>query len=149
MFAKELYSKIDPSIRVKLQKKGLSLIQNIYSGYDTEYVNKDSLNNKLLSVQLAVNTQTLMKIPLSSPYNISKVNTLSGTVYDVNGCNILNINHLETSLNNLIKDIRKSLGITKIDKALEKIIQTLIKMGVKYIDNGDEYIFSFGRTPIN
>jgi len=149
MLEKELYSKIDPSIRVKLQNRGLCLIQNIYSGYDSEYVNKDPLNNKLLSVQLAVNTQTLLKIPIIKPYNISKVNTLTGSVYNVKGSSVLNISQLETEINILIKDIRNVLGLSIIDKALEKITKTLIKMGVKYIDNGDEYIFSFGRTPIN
>ena len=107
MLEKELYSKIDPSIRVKLQNRGLCLIQNIYSGYDSEYVNKDPLNNKLLSVQLAVNTQTLLKIPIIKPYNISKVNTLTGSVYNVKGSSVLNISQLETEINILIKDIRK------------------------------------------
>lgn len=60
---RELYGKIDPSLRNKIQKRGITIFQNIYTGFDTEYQNKDTKTNRLLSVQLAVNTHTFIKIP--------------------------------------------------------------------------------------
>lgn len=38
---KEIIGKIYPSIRKKIQKRGLSIILNIYTGFDTVYSNVD------------------------------------------------------------------------------------------------------------
>jgi hypothetical protein len=80
---KTLFGKIDPSIRYKLQKRGISIIQNIYTGFDTEYKNIDPKYNKLISVQLAISTKTLLKIPKYSKYNLSKQNPLTSEVYNI------------------------------------------------------------------
>jgi len=39
--SKDLYGMLDPSIRLKLQKKGIGVLQNTYTGFDTEYKNLD------------------------------------------------------------------------------------------------------------
>jgi hypothetical protein len=79
----KLYSRLDPSIRLKIQKRGVTVIQNIYTGYDSEYVLKDARKhlNKLLSVQLALNTRTIIKIPLYEPYEISYIHPLTSSIY--------------------------------------------------------------------
>jgi hypothetical protein len=64
----EVFNKIDPSIRVKLMKKGVSLIMNTYAGFDTEYVNIEMGLNKLLSVQLAASSKIILKIPKVTYY---------------------------------------------------------------------------------
>ena len=33
----KIHSLLDPSIKLKLNKKGINVIQNIYAGFDTEY----------------------------------------------------------------------------------------------------------------
>jgi hypothetical protein len=78
----KLYSLLDPSIRLKIQKRGISVIQNIYTGYDSEFVLKDVRKhlNELLSLQLALNTRTIVKIPLYKPYEISYVHPLTNKV---------------------------------------------------------------------
>lgn len=35
----KLYNMLDPAIRIKLHKRGVSLAQNVYTGLDTEYKN--------------------------------------------------------------------------------------------------------------
>ena len=103
---KELYSKIDPSIRLKLKNKGLSLIQNIYSGYDSEYKEINANNNRLLSVQLAVNTKTLLKLPNNKGYSLSKLNALTDDVYEISGFASLDLIKLEEELNKCINKLR-------------------------------------------
>jgi hypothetical protein len=78
----KLYSLLDPSIRIKIQKRGISVIQNIYTGYDSEFYLKDPRKhlNELLSLQLALNTRTIVKIPLLKPFEISYVHPLSSKV---------------------------------------------------------------------
>jgi hypothetical protein len=81
---KEILNKLDPSIRVYLKKSGISILLNTYTGYDTEYQNVDSRTNKLLSVQLAVSSRILVKIPLNKiNYKISAVDVSKGSLYDL------------------------------------------------------------------
>jgi hypothetical protein len=146
---KELYSRLDPSIREKLKNKGISIIQNIYTGYDSEYKAIDAKNNELLSVQLAVNTKTLLKLPNNKAYSITKLNTLTGEVYDVSYSIYLDAQLLEKEINKCIKRIRLLSNFQIIDDSVERIVKSLIKEGVRYIENDKEFIFTFERTPID
>jgi hypothetical protein len=74
---KSIYKRLDPVIRQKLQNKGISLIQNIYTGYDTEYQNESYKTNKLLSVQLVVNTKTSLDLPIFRYFRILGINPLT------------------------------------------------------------------------
>jgi len=75
---KDLLHKLDPSIRGKIAKKGISFTHNIYTGFDTEFINVDAVNNKLISVQLAVTSKTLVQFPGYNPFNFKEIDTLSG-----------------------------------------------------------------------
>lgn len=77
-----LLSRLEPYIRIQLQNRGISIIQNTYTGFDTEYelVNYKKSLNKLISVQLAIKTRTLVKIPLYSVQNISYVHPLTSEI---------------------------------------------------------------------
>lgn len=83
----ELFNQIDPSVRIKLQAPGLEIIQNIYTGYDTEYqLNESTSLNDLISSQLAVSTKTLLKITdRSIEYEFSAASTLGSDVYKKRG----------------------------------------------------------------
>src|SRR6266516_2277539 len=97
---KNIFSRIDPSIRIKLQKRGISVIQNIYTGFDTEYKCIKPGYNDLISVQLAVNTKNLLKIPKYSEYELSTLDTLTGEVYKLNkDSEYFNFSMVEKSLN--------------------------------------------------
>src|SRR5258705_12253398 len=78
----KIYSRLDPSIRIKIQKRGITVIQNIYTGYDSEFVLQDVKKhlNKLLTVQIAVNSRTIIKIPLNKSYEISYVHPLTSNI---------------------------------------------------------------------
>lgn len=74
-----LVSRIDPSIRVQVVKKGISIIQNTYNGFDSEYelIDYTKSKNKLVSFQTAQRSRTLLKIPLNYSYDISYVHPIT------------------------------------------------------------------------
>lgn len=79
---KHLTSFLDPYIRIQLQKRGITVFQNLYTGFDTEYELNDARNflNKLVSVQVAVQTRILIKIPLNTTQDISYVHPLTSEI---------------------------------------------------------------------
>jgi hypothetical protein len=79
---KNLTDSLDPFLKVQIQKRGVSIIQNIYTGFDTEYELSDECKNlnSLISVQIALQTRTLIKIPLNSIQNISYVHPLTSEI---------------------------------------------------------------------
>lgn len=145
---KNLFTRIDPSIRIKLQKRGLSVIQNIYTGFDTEYKNKDVMFNELISVQLAVNTKTLLKVPKYSDYELSTLDTLTGEVYKINkDTERFNFNMIEKSLNRMIKEIRY-LKYKENDASIFVLIKGLKFLNYPYFEKDDAFVFSFPRSPV-
>ena len=71
----DLTSRLDPSIRLQIQKRGVTIIQNTYTGFDSEYelLDQKSHTNKLISIQIAVQSRTLIKIPLYNSLDLSFV----------------------------------------------------------------------------
>lgn len=67
----ELNGRLDPSLRLQIQKRGLTVVQNTYMGFDTEYECISNKKNKLLSMQTAVQGRTLIKVPLYNLLDIS------------------------------------------------------------------------------
>lgn len=63
---------------MQVQKRGVTVIQNTYTGFDTEYELQDPKKNlnKLLSVQIATRCRTLIKIPLYKTHDISYIHPL-------------------------------------------------------------------------
>ena len=146
---KEIFNKIDPSIRIKLQKRGISIIQNISTGFDTEYKNKDLKFNDLISVQLAISTQTLLKIPKYSEYELSSVNTLTGEEYKIDKIKEKDFKYsiVEKSFNKSIKEIRY-LKYKSNDASISILIEGLKRLNYPFIEKDDAFVFSFPRTPI-
>jgi len=60
----------------------VTVIQNIYTGFDTEYELSDYSKsiNKLISTQMAVQTRTMIKLPLYKPFDISFVHPLTSEI---------------------------------------------------------------------
>ena len=132
-----LFSKLDPSLRSKLQKKGISIIQNIYTGFDTEYKRVDSKFNKLISVQLAVNTKTLLKIPKYSEYELSSLHALTNESYKLNkNEKDFNFEMLENSLKKCIKEIR-SIKYKNNDISINVLTEGLKRINIPYIEKDD------------
>lgn len=147
---RDLYGKIDPSIRNKIQKRGITIFQNIYTGFDTEYQNKDTKTNRLLSVQLAVNTHTFIKIPWPSVYSIGSIGTLNQVEYKKKHQTYkgpYNYNKVENSLNNLINLVR-NVRFNKHDQSIKLLIEGLIKKGYKHFEKDNCFFFSIPLTSI-
>src|SRR6185437_16079206 len=105
---KNIYARIDPSVRIKMQKRGISIIQNIYTGFDTEFKYVKPCYNNLITVQLAVNTKILLKVPKYNDYELCSIDTLTGEEYkiDIKSEKAFRYSMVEQSLNRIIKEIR-------------------------------------------
>jgi hypothetical protein len=117
-----LQSYLDPYLKLQVQKRGISIIQNTYTGFDTEYELKNPRKflNKLLSVQTALQTRTLIKIPLYNTFNISYAHPLTSEITtffkpknrdwinESQGSNrVLEMNLINESLKQCVKRIRE------------------------------------------
>jgi hypothetical protein len=74
---KKLFSRLEQFIKVQIQKRGISIIHNTYTGFDTEYEHVKYIRNKLLSVQTAVVKRTIIKIPSIEAFDIGYVHPLT------------------------------------------------------------------------
>nr|CAA73185.1 DNA polymerase [Cryphonectria parasitica] len=101
-----LYNNIDPSIRLKLNKPGISIVQNIYTGFDTEYKYRDKIFNDLISVQLAVNTRTILKIPKKETFYVCELDTLNNKAYPVKKLKGFRYDLFEDIVNKCVNKIR-------------------------------------------
>jgi hypothetical protein len=83
-YAGKLYGNISPSIRESMRQRGITVTENIYCGYDTEFKNVDMKENQILSAQWAVNSKIVLSLPHLCAYNLSGMNTHSGEEYPIN-----------------------------------------------------------------
>lgn len=83
-----IYNSLDPAIRRHLTRRGISIIHNIYTGFDTEYDNIDERSNELLSVQLATTYKILLKLPLRTEFNYEELNIGENTYYNYEGSSL-------------------------------------------------------------
>lgn len=158
--SKEIYHKLDPSIRLQISKKGILITQNIYSGFDTEYQKIDLAKNlnKLLSIQLSVNTKTMVRFPCKNKFDFRSIDVLTGNEL---GSRINNKNitesiawwKIKSFINNTVDDIRVC-KYGNFDKSIGKLVEGLKNYEIdgskriRYIDNGDTITFIFDRTEI-
>jgi len=153
--AKDILHKIDPSIRSKLTKRGISITQNIYTGFDTEYVNVDSLTNKLLSIQLSINTKTMVQFPLNNEFDFKEIDVLTGKeLNSMNSkSNCINWSKIKEFINKSITYIRE-LKLGNYDDSFQILINGLKNYKnekgefLKYITKDNVIIFIFERSPI-
>jgi len=77
-----LTNKIDPFLRLQVKNRGITVFQNIYTGFDTEYEleNYKKSLNKLISTQTAVQSRTIIKVPLYNSLDISYIHPLTSEV---------------------------------------------------------------------
>jgi hypothetical protein len=78
----QMFAKLDPFIRFQLQKRGVTIIQNSYVGFDTEFEmeNQQKHQNKLVSSQIAVQSRTLIKVPLYTIQDVSYIHPLTNEI---------------------------------------------------------------------
>lgn len=124
----DLTGRLDPSIRMQIQKRGVTVIQNTYTGFDTEYelIDQKDCINKLLSVQMAVQTRTLIKIPLYSSFNLSFVHPLTSEI----------TNYHKPTVDEWVNDVNtpheKNEKINEMDLINESLKRVVTKMREKF-----------------
>lgn len=84
VFIRNIYSRLSSVILIKIQKRGVCINHNTYTGYDSEFYLKDECKNlnELLSIQLAVNTRFVINIPKQNHFKVREnINALTGQLY--------------------------------------------------------------------
>lgn len=145
----ELYSMLDPSIRHYIQKRGISLRENTYIGFDTEFTKKELLYNEMVSAQLAVTTRTYVQIPKNNSYNISMIDEKSNKVIKQTTSSLdLNYSKIAMSIQLVINAVRK-LKYSQHDLSMLSLIESLkVVKGIQYTDQEDQIVFSLPRSII-
>lgn len=145
-----IYGKLDPSIRHHLQKRGLSIKENVYVGFDTEFTkNDDGFTNTIVSSQLAVTSKVYVQIPRPLEYKISSIDEQSNMlIHQVTNSSNFNYSKIEMSIQICINNIRKikygqnDLGMLILTEGLR-----LIK-GLSYYEKVEYTIFSLPRSVV-
>jgi hypothetical protein len=85
VFKRKLYSRLDQYLKVQVQNKGITIIKNTYTGFDTEFEeDKCTTNkNKLLSVQTYVKRRVIMNLAHIEPFYISYIHPITSAVSEV------------------------------------------------------------------
>lgn len=137
-FKENLLSRLDQYIKVQVQKRGITIIQNSYTGFDTEY--EEDLNfvnkNKLLSVQTSVQRRVILKLPFVEPLDISYIHPLTSSSSEVfknkvDG-NRYKYTFLEDCKQSVLKKKRGDEDVRKDFKEL-LIMNNSLKVGVKQV----------------
>ena len=146
---RELFGRLDPSIRQKIQNRGVSIKENIYIGFDTEFTKDGPETNLLVSAQLAVTTKIYVKIPLPQPYKISVIDEKSNKIkYLKKSSSVLNYSKIETSIQMCIEKVR-SLKYARNDAEMLVLTECLRMIkGLSYIEKDDCTTFSLPRSVI-
>jgi hypothetical protein len=79
-----LHGNLDPTIRESMRQRGVTVSENIYCGFDTEYKNLEMKENKIVSAQWAANSKLVLSLPYLCDYNLSVMNIDSGNCYPIN-----------------------------------------------------------------
>ena len=143
----DLYSKLDPSIRYHIQKRGISLKENTCIGFDTEFTKKGSNLNEMVSAQLAVTTKTYVQIPKQNLYCISQIDEQSNMLIKQHTTSEgLNYKKIEMSIQQIISSIRK-LKYSNHDENILRLTESLrVIKGLQYSEREDRIVFSLPRS---
>lgn len=137
---------INPVILNRLKNKGLSILLNTTTGFDSEYELKSSLENtnNLLSIQLASNTSFYVKVPIicreplnHSDFGIKDINKWGESILKSKCCK---------SIDEIIKLIRFNL-YSDNDLLIDNLINKLKSLEeVRYFTMEDSMLFTFPKT---
>jgi hypothetical protein len=146
---RELFERLDPSIRHYLVKRGISLKENTYIGYDTEFTKNTSEENSLVSVQLAVCTKTYVQIPKLKMYQISILDEKTNRVIKQSkNSESFNYSKIELSIQRCIEGVRL-LKYEQYDRGILILSESLkLIKGLSYFEQEDYTVFSTPRSLI-
>lgn len=145
----DLYSRLDPSIRVYLVKKGVSVTESVYVGFDTEFTQSGLVENRMVSAQLAVSSGLKIQIPRRVEYKLSRVDEQTNKVTYFNPkSQDFSYKKIEATIQKCVSRVR-SLKYGKYDISLEILSESLRMIrGITYEEQVDFITFSLPRTSI-
>lgn len=146
---RELLDRLDPSIRHHMRKAGLSILENTYTGFDTEFTNIDVSMNTLISTQLAATTRSYLRVPRVLSYSISTIDVKSNKLLKMGKTfSVFNYAKLESSIQMSLQEI-KAIKYGKYDEALVILNESLKQVkGLRYFESDEHTLFSFPRSTI-
>lgn len=149
VYERDLYGKLDPSIRFYLQKRGISIREHINVGFDTEFTKSGPETNCLVSAQLAISTKSYLLIPRIEPYKLSTIDEQTNKLTPIGRLSgDLNYSKLETSIQCCIESIRR-IKYFKNDTGMLILTESLrLIKGLSYFDHDCYTVFSLPRSVI-
>lgn len=146
---KELFGRLDSSIRYYLQKRGVSIQNAVYTGFDTEYTQIAEKENRLVSSQLAVVCKSSLKIPRVESYSLSRLDSETNKLVKITkGSSEFNYPKVENSIRICVQVIRQ-VKCGNYDSMMKKLQETfkLIK-GVSCYEGDESNVFSLPPSSI-
>jgi hypothetical protein len=144
-----LLTKLIPnSIKRLFHLKSVCVTNNIYSGFDTEYKNIDQQLNKLLSVQVSVNSCYTLKIPtLQDKHVFGSLDVSTNKFYEIkHNSKLINYELIDSIIQSTL-DFKTSL-YPEYKRYIDYIIETLKSKGLKYFVKDNFYHFKMPSTNI-
>jgi hypothetical protein len=144
-----LLTKLIPnSIKRLFHLKSVCLANNVYAGFDTEYKNIDRQENKLLSVQVSVNSCYTLKIPtLQNNHMLGSLDVSTGKFHEVKHDSRLIDYELINSIIQSTLDFNTNLN-PEYKRYIEYIVNTLKSKGLKHFIKDGFYHFKMPSTNI-
>lgn len=146
MFGVLLKGYVDLDIREKLQKRAIKIKKVIYSGFDTEFQNKEFNVNKYLSLQSTSVGRLMLIIPKQTEYIPLGINSLTGEKYsvssDVPGLSVANYKRIIQDNINIIR----STNYEKEYSECERMTNVMRELGWDYVTLEDKIVY---LSPIN
>jgi hypothetical protein len=146
---KELFERLDPSIRWYLVKRGVTIKESVNVGFDTEFTRSGVEMNRIVSSQLAISCKTYIQIPRFERYKLSRLDELSNKLVKLKkGSDSFNYNKVEVSIQHCIGKIRL-VKYGNYDSSQLILVECFkIVNGVSYFEDDEYTIFGFPRTSI-
>lgn len=154
-----IINRLDSYLKFQIQRRSITFIQNTYTGFDTEFEleNEKKHLNKLLSIQLANQTRTLIKIPLYSILDLSYIHPLTAEIsqnskqISEDSQQLSESQVLNASMKTVISKIRNARDFNSCVNISFSLIDLLKNVqGVKWYEDHkrDQIVFAFPLTPL-
>lgn len=146
---RELFERLDPSIRWYIVKRGVTIKDNVNIGFDTEFTKIGEGMNRIVSSQLAISCQTYIQIPRFERYKLSRLDELSNKLVKIKkNSSSFNYNKVEVSIQNCVGKIR-GIKYGNYDSSQMILVECFkLVRGVSYFEDVEYTMFGFPRTSI-
>lgn len=135
----EIRNSFESFMKIGLKRSGISISQNTYTGFDSEYQYKGDKFNTLISVQLAVSSRIILKLPTPvNKYKLFGVNSFTGDIYKLSIGKVHLFNgHIFSRIDERIKFLRNIL-YPGYDYSMRKLLENLkTRDGLTFVEKGE------------